>query len=177
MNHKLEEYRLEHKKEEEDLEDEIAAMEDRLAEVKGDLETRMRDLAIVFEEDESPSKASTIKGEFSIPTAPLDEVDHGSPMSCSYPKLSMQEGMLTLDNSTRILQQNANSLSHGNMMRPAPRQFTSGQGTTSVGSSPLSSHSESSRSITPKTDQTDADNCVWCECMISISIKLTYTNW
>ena len=39
LNHKLEEYRIEHKKEDEALEDEIAAMEDRLAEVKSDLES------------------------------------------------------------------------------------------------------------------------------------------
>lgn len=166
LNHKLEEYRLEHKKEEEDLEDEIANMEDRLAEVKGDLETRMRDLAIVFEEDESPSKSSTIKGDpspFSMPSAPIivDGDNSPPPTSVSYPKLSMEDGMLTLENSTRMLQQNANSLSHGNIVRPAPRQFSSGRGgMASVGSSPLSSHSESSRSITPKTDQTDTDTCV-----------------
>ena len=49
LNHKLEEYRMEHKKEEEDLEDEIASMEDRLADVKSDLESRMRDLEITFD--------------------------------------------------------------------------------------------------------------------------------
>ena len=169
MNHKLEEYRLEHKKEEEDLEDEISGMEDRLAEVKSDLESRMRDLEIVFEQEDSPSKASTIKGDpspFSIPSAPINvDVDSSPPtMSVSYPKLSMTDGLLTLDNSNKMLNQNANSMSHstsyGNVVRPAPRHFPPSQGATSVGSSPLSSHSESSRSITPKTDHTDADNCV-----------------
>ena len=169
LNIKLEEYRLDHKKEEEDLEDEISAMEDRLAEVKSDLESRMRDLEIVFEEDDTPSKASTIKGDpspFSIPSAPIiiDGNSSPPPMSVSYPKLSMEDGMLTLDNSNRMLQQNANSMSHstsyGNVVRPAPRQYAPNQVATSVGSSPLSSHSESSRSITPKTNHTDVDNCV-----------------
>jgi len=167
LNHKLEEYRMEHKKEEEDLEDEIASIEDRLADVKSDLESRMRDLEITFDEDESPSNASTVKvdnSSFSIPSAPMSsDMNHSPPpMSVSYPKLSMTEGMLTMEDSTRNMfhQHNANSMSQGNMRRPAPRQFPSNQGGTSVGSSPLSSHSESSRSITPKTDQTDADNCV-----------------
>ena len=160
---------MEHKKEEEDLEDEIATMEDRLADVKSDLESRMRDLEITFDEDESPSKASTVKADisaFSIPSAPMSsDMNHSPPpMSVSYPKLSMTEGMLTMEDSTRNMsinhQHNANSMSQVNMRRPAPRQFPSNQGGTSVGSSPLSSHSESSRSITPKTDQTDADNCV-----------------
>ena len=65
---------MEHKKQEEDLEDEIASMEDRLADVKSDLESRMRDLEITFEEDESPSKVSTVKMDsspFSIPSAPM----------------------------------------------------------------------------------------------------------
>ena len=167
LNHKLEEYRMEHKKEEEDLEDEIASMEDRLADVKSDLESRMRDLEITFDEDESPSNASTVKvdnSSFSIPSAPMSsDMNHSPPpMSVSYPKLSMTEGILTMEDTTRNMfhQHNANSMSQGNMRRPAPRQFPSNQGGTSVGSSPLSSHSESSRSITPKTDQTDADNCV-----------------
>ena len=60
LNHKLEEYRMEHKKEEEDLEDEIASMEDRLADVKSDLESRMRDLEITFDEDESATKPSKL---------------------------------------------------------------------------------------------------------------------
>jgi len=172
LNHKLEEYRMDHKKEEEDLEDQIASMEDRLAEVKSDLESRMRDLEITFEEDDSPSKASTVKVDtspFSIPSAPMSsDINHSPPpMSVSYPKLSMTEGMLSMDDvdhpTSRSMfnQHNSNSMSQGNMRRPAPRQFPSSQGGgTSVGSSPLSSHSESSRSITPKTDQTDADNCV-----------------
>ena len=158
---------MEHKKEEEDLEDEIASMEDRLADVKSDLESRMRDLEITFEEDESPSKVSTVKMDsspFSIPSAPMSSDINSSPppMSVSYPKLSMTEGVLTMENSNRNMlhQHNSNSMSQGNVMRPAPRQFPSNQGGTSVASSPLSSHSESSRSITPKTDQTDADNCV-----------------
>ena len=165
LSQKLEEYRIEHHKEDEDLKHEIARMEDRLGEVKSNLETRMRDLEMEFEQDGSPSTASTIKGDlcpFSMPSAPIIADSDSSPqMSVSYPKLSMSDGMITLENSTRMFQQqNANSLSHGNGIRPAPRQFPSGQGATSIGSSPLSSHSESSRSITPKTDQTDADNCV-----------------
>ena len=167
LNHKLEEYRIEHKKEDEALEDEIAAMEDRLAEVKSDLEARMKDLEIQFEQDDSPSQSSTVKADmnpFSIPSAPsMAGSDDSSPqMSVSYPKLGMSDGMLTLENSTRnmLQQNNANSLSHGNVIRPAPRQFPFGKGSTSIGSSPPSSHSESSRSITPKTDPTDADNCV-----------------
>ena len=163
---------MDHKKEEEDLEDQIASMEDRLAEVKSDLESRMRDLEITFEEDDSPSKASTVKVDtspFSIPSAPMSsDINHSPPpMSVSYPKLSMTEGMISMDDvdhpTSRNMfnQHNSNSMSQGNMRRPAPRQFPSSQGGgTSVGSSPLSSHSESSRSITPKTDQTDADNCV-----------------
>ena len=169
---KLEEYRIDHRKEEEDLEDEISGLEDRLAEVKKDLETRMRDLEIKLEQSDPygtpPSSASTLSGKgdlnkFSMPSAPQIMTDGGdsSPlMNIAYPKLSISDGMLTLDNSTKMLQQNTAALSDRNVIRPAPRQFGFGQGATSIGSSPLSSHSESSRSITPKTDHTDGDNCV-----------------
>ena len=172
LNMKLEEYRIDHRKEEEDLEDEIGGMEDRLAEVKKDLETRMRDLEVTIDKSDGfrtpPSTASTLpltgdSNPFSIPSAPqamTDGGDSSSLMSVGYPKLSISDGMLTLDNSTKMLQQNTAALSDRNAIRPAPRQFGLGQGATSVGSSPLSSHSESSRSITPKTDHADADNCV-----------------
>ena len=59
----MEEYRIDHRKQEEDFEDEISGMEDRLAEVKSDLETRLNDLEIEFEEADpygSPSKSSAI---------------------------------------------------------------------------------------------------------------------
>ena len=175
LNLKLEEYRIDHRKEEEDLEDEIAGMEDRLAEVKKDLEMRMRELEITFEKSDPPSRApssaSTLPGKgdftpFSLPSAPHATTDDGASstlMSVSYPKLSISDGMLTLDNSTKMLQQqNASAISDRNnaVIRPAPRQFGFGQGATSNGSSPLTSHSDSSRSLTPKTDHADADNCV-----------------
>ena len=105
----------------------------------------------------------------SAPNLPIG-VDEGSVphavMSASYPKLSTLNGVLMLDNSTKMLQQNVNALANRNNIRhqtalAPPRQHgTGGYGATSIGSSPLSSHSESSRSVTPKTDQTDADNSV-----------------
>ena len=177
LNIKLEEYRIDHRKEEEDLEDEIASMEDRLGEVKKDLEMRMRELEITFEKSDPPSRtpssATTIQGKgdlsvFSLPSAPQATADDGASstlmnLSVSYPKLSISDGMLTLDNSTKMLQQqNASAISDRNnaIIRPTPRQFGVGQGATSNGSSPLTSHSDSSRSLTPKTDHADADNCV-----------------
>ena len=53
LNDKLEEYRREHEKENKGTKDQIAAMEDRLSEVKTSLETLIKDLEILFEHDDS----------------------------------------------------------------------------------------------------------------------------
>lgn len=106
---------MEHKQVEDDLEDEIAVMKDCLTKVENELETRVRGLDDVF--DKTPSKSSTIKQEFARRSVPccLQNTDYPS-FSVNYPKLPMSEDLLTLVNSTRIVEeqeqkQNGNRLS------------------------------------------------------------------
>ena len=65
---------MEHQQEENNMEDEIIALEERLASVKSDLESRIRLLEGSFEEEqETESNIATVKLDFPtypIPTAP-----------------------------------------------------------------------------------------------------------
>ena len=124
---------MDHKKEEEDLEDQIASMEDRLAEVKSDLESRIRLLEGSFEEEqESESNIATVKLDFPTyptPTAPniTDENFFNHPPPSILRKKSHRSSISEEPYQNKVtnpVERNSNRRSlNVDIMRPAPRYF------------------------------------------------------
>merc|ERR1712152_86843 len=79
LQQKLEEYKLEHKAQEESLEDEIVAKEDVISNVKESLEIRMKAVELEIQ-DFSDSKLSEEESQRATmyPTIPSDQVRKGS---------------------------------------------------------------------------------------------------
>ena len=104
LNRTLDEYKWEHKKVEENLEGELAVMTNCLTKVKNELETRVRDL-------NGPSQGSLLQSSsvkvesstFSVPCSPINIKD--SSLTVSYPKLPMSDELLTLVNSSGIVEE------------------------------------------------------------------------
>lgn len=179
LEQKLLEFKVAHKKEEEDLEDNIKIMEDQLFEVKSDMDKRMRNLDISFEQasgngdfcgnpnvdaDCGSKRSSLSPSEITsstmpLPSAPLygspglDDVDGGGgeKYSSMYPAIPV---MTKSYETSRVLQVGTAAGGGGGMEPvPPPRNLVQ----SSIGSSPKSNHS-SDRSDTPKTQgQTESD--------------------
>lgn len=157
-------------------------MEDRLVEVKSELERRMEVVGLSLEKqrslsecDHDPSSATMMQpsapfpsGNASIATT-LDDRHHHHQPAGAYPTLPVSN-MSNLDSvinrsSTAYQHQSSiRSMATARLVQPgqlgavAPPPVAPRQGhATSIGSSPLSSHSASSRSATPRMDQSDND--------------------
>lgn len=100
----MDEYKSEHKQVEENLEGDLAVMTDCLKKVKNELENRVRELS--GPSQGSPLQSSSIKGEsstFLVPCSPRSINE--SSLTVSYPKLPMSDELLTLMNSSGIVEE------------------------------------------------------------------------
>ena len=116
---RLENYHREHKKEENDIENEMDMMKEKIAEVKCNLETRKRELGLtdkINETDCSLSEVSSTKDLRRCSSVPSDpsspDCDSSNAMNNSYSTLTVNNGLLKLENTTKMLETSSNSLSN-----------------------------------------------------------------
>ena len=124
---------MEHQQEENDMEDEIIALEERLASVKSDLESRIRLLEGSFEEEqEAESNIATVKLQtpiYPIPTAPniTDENFFNHPPPSILRKKSHRSSISEELYQNKVItpaERNSNRRSlNVDIIRPAPRYF------------------------------------------------------
>jgi hypothetical protein len=173
LEEKLQEYKINHKVEEEAKEDEITTLEDKLTDVKASLERRKRELELEVEADAAAAadmSTSLPANSGAFPTAPTIDRDSFESIgsSCVYPTLPVASARSTTALNRNLFEQSSNRSPPRRGQAPMLPHVSSssagggggGGGTTSSGacynsegSSPhMSQASGSSRSVTPKTD-------------------------
>ena len=124
---KLENYKIEHQDKENDIVNEISRMNKKKDEVKSNLDTRTRELGLIFEIDETdhiptpdivaePPILHELRRSCSVPSEPntpdCDVFQDCNPLNQSYSTLTVDKGMIKFENSATLLEENIDSLSN-----------------------------------------------------------------
>ena len=146
----MENYRVDHENEDKEMVNEIEGKKDKIFEVQTNLEMRIRDLKLLSEIDEvdgpsSFSSTTNLRRSTSLPTPPATP-DCGSSVATAdscFSTLTVDKGLLRLENTTRLLQQSANHLSEETEIELPMNHRT--KKLLTKDRTPLPSYSESSR--------------------------------
>ena len=127
MIEKLENYKIEHQDKENEIVNEISRMNKMKDEVKANLETRTRELGLIFEIDETDYVPTTdmvaeppilheLRRTCSVPSEPntpdSEVFQDCNPLNQSYSTLTVDKGMIKLESSAKLLEEEENSLSN-----------------------------------------------------------------
>ena len=119
---KLENYKIEHQDKENEIVIDISSMNKKIDEVKSNLETRTRDLGLIYEVDETdhavaePAILHELRRSCSVPSEPntpdCEVFQDCNPMNQSYSTLTVDKGVIKFGNSTKQLEESASSISN-----------------------------------------------------------------
>ena len=127
MIEKLENYKIEHLDKENQIVNEISRMNKTKDEVKSNLETRTRELGLITEMDEvdhvpindmvaEPPLVHELRRSYSVPSEPntpdSEVFQDCNPLNQSYSTLTVDKGMIKLESSVKLLEEDVNSLSN-----------------------------------------------------------------
>jgi len=151
---KLEGYRTEHQSEDNEIVEEIRDKKEKIEEVRTSLRARMKELELLDETDSASLRNSSISQEdrqrksLSVPN-PQDMSEKISSTNASYSTLTIDKGVLKLEKSMKLVEENEESLTN-DMLRCSSTsdddlQVASNQVISKRGSSPPPSYCESSR--------------------------------
>ena len=155
MIEKLEGYRTEHQSEDNEIVEEIREKKEKIEEVRTSLRARMKELELLDETDSASLRNSSISQEdrqrksLSVPN-PQDMSEKISPTNASYSTLTIDKGVLKLEKSMKLVEENEESLTNDILRCSSTSdddllQVASNQVVSKRGSSPPPSYCESSR--------------------------------
>ena len=154
MIEKLEGYRTEHQSEDNEIVEEIKEKKEKIEEVRTSLRARMKELELLDETDSASLRNSSISQEdrqrksLSVPN-PQDMSEKISPTNASYSTLTIDKGVLKLEKSMKLVEENEESLTNDILRCSSTSdddlQVASNQVISERGSSPPPSYCESSR--------------------------------
>ena len=154
MIEKLEGYRTEHQSEDNEIVEEIREKKEKIEEVRTSLRARMKELELLDETDSASLRNSSISQEdrqrksLSVPN-PQDMSEKISPTNASYSTLTIDKGVLKLEKSMKLVEENEESLTDDILRCSSTSdddlQVPSNQVISKRGSSPPPSYCESSR--------------------------------
>ena len=154
MIEKLEGYRTEHQSEDNEIVEEIREKKEKIEEVRTSLRARMKELELLDETDSASLRNSSISQEdrqrksLSVPN-PQDMSEKISPTNASYSTLTIDKGVLKLEKSMKLVEENEESLTNDILRCSSTSdddlQVASNQVISERGSSPPPSYCESSR--------------------------------
>ena len=154
MIEKLEGYRTEHQSEDNAIVEEISEKKEKIEEVRTSLRARMKELELLDETDSTSLRNSSISQEdrqrksLSVPN-PQDMSEKISSTNASYSTLTIDKGVLKLEKSMKLVEENEESLTNDILRCSSTSdddlQVASNQVISKRGSSPPPSYCESSR--------------------------------
>ena len=154
MIEKLEGYRTEHQSEDNEIVEEIREKKEKIEEVRTSLRARMKELELLDETDSASLRNSSISQEdrqrksLSVPN-PQDMSEKISSTNASYSTLTIDKGVLKLEKSMKLVEENEESLTDDILRCSSTSdddlQVASNQVISKRGSSPPPSYCESSR--------------------------------
>ena len=154
MIEKLEGYRTEHQSEDNEIVEEIREKKETIEEVRTSLRARMKELELLDETDSASLRNSSISQEdrqrksLSVPN-PQDMSEKISSTNASYSTLTIDKGVLKLEKSMKLVEENEESLTNDILRCSSTSdddlQVASNQVISKRGSSPPPSYCESSR--------------------------------
>ena len=154
MIEKLEGYRTEHQSEDNEIVEEIREKKEKIEEVRTSLRARMKELELLDETDSASLRNSSISQEdrqrksLSVPN-PQDMSEKISSTNASYSTLTIDKGVLKLEKSMKLVEENEESLTDDILRCSSTSdddlQVASNQMISKRGSSPPPSYCESSR--------------------------------
>ena len=154
MIEKLEGHRTEHQSEDNEIVEEIREKKEKIEEVRTSLRARMKELELLDETDSASLRNTSISQEdrqrksLSVPS-PQDMSEKISSTNASYSTLTIDKGVLKLEKSMKLVEENEESLTNDILRCSSTSdddlQVASNQVISKRGSSPPPSYCESSR--------------------------------